>query len=121
MTVLDKDTVTVFADPALVDAFSNAELVSEPSSVREGFEEEIETVAAFMKRVDPTTMDIEICKKVLTGLTDGKVGIYSDMHDVAYVATIYHLKVSKSNIFTPNFSTYVNGYNDPETIRLAYM
>ncbi|EJD03544.1 uncharacterized protein FOMMEDRAFT_154620 [Fomitiporia mediterranea MF3/22] len=99
----DGDTVTVFAEPALVDAFSNSDYVAEPPTVRAAFQEEVEKVSVFLDRMKGMGREerrTEIAKKVLTGLSDGKVGLYSNMHD---------------NV------VYSTGYNNSEAIRLAYM
>ncbi|KAL5519333.1 hypothetical protein ACEPAH_1016 [Sanghuangporus vaninii] len=99
----DGDTATIIAEPSLVSAFHNSELVLEPITVREAFEEDIEKVSEFIegiKSIDRQKFSREISNRVLRGLSDGKFGLYSRFHDNA---------------------AYELGYNDPETIRLAYM
>ncbi|KAL5519334.1 hypothetical protein ACEPAH_1017 [Sanghuangporus vaninii] len=99
----DGDTVTIIADPAIVNGFHNSEYIPEPQEVREAFETDVEKVSEFLVKLEKMGREeryARITHKVLHGLSDGKVGLYSHMHDNA----IYEL-----------------GYNNPETIRLAYM
>ncbi|KAH8119803.1 RNA dependent RNA polymerase-domain-containing protein [Phellopilus nigrolimitatus] len=99
----DGDTVTIIAEPKIVDAFENSRIVDPPSDLRSGFEREIEEVSAFISRVAdlPALLkERELLKKLLSGLSDSKVGLYSKFHDNA---------------------AYSLGYDSPEAIRLAYM
>ena len=70
----------------MVGPFTNSALVREPACVRESFEEEVETVEAFLGRTANKAreeLEDEICRKVLRGLSDGKVGLYSEMQENA--------------------------------------
>ncbi|KAL5494878.1 hypothetical protein ACEPAI_340 [Sanghuangporus weigelae] len=99
----DGDTVTIIADPAITSGFRNSEYITEPQEVREAFETDVEKVSGFLVKLEKMGREeryARITHKVLHGLSDGKVGLYSHMHDNA----IYEL-----------------GYNDRVTIRLAYM
>ncbi|KLO20599.1 hypothetical protein SCHPADRAFT_816328 [Schizopora paradoxa] len=97
------DTVTILADRSIVDTFKNAKTVREPNDLRDNFQPEIEKVSAFCDRIsnmDDATQAYELGKKLLAGLSDSKVGMYSRFHE---------------NV------VYSRGYSDPEAIRLAYM
>ena len=97
------DTVTIIADTTIVEGFRSPSTVNEPSDLRGNFESEVEEVIAFMEMVDNIAAlqkERELCTKLLLGLSDSKVGLYSQFHDNA----IYKL-----------------GYDHPETVRLAYM
>lgn len=97
------DTVTIIADQSIVNDFKNSSIVDEPADLRDNFEREVEPVSAFLSRVEPLSQyhkQYELCRKLLLGLSDSKVGLYSLFHDNA----VYRL-----------------GYNHPDTIRLAYM
>ena len=98
------DTVTVIADRNIVDAFQEPELVLEPPEFRQkNFYPQIEKVKDFQDRIaelPPTVQQHELGKMLLLGLSDNKVGLYSNFHDNA---------------------VYSRGYDDPVTIRLAFM
>lgn len=97
------DTVTILADRSIVDAFENSEIVREPTDLRNNFQPEIEEVSAFSERVcnmDDASHAYELSKKLLSGLSDSKVGMYSRFHE---------------NV------VYSHDYSDKEAIRLAYM
>ncbi|THH11616.1 hypothetical protein EW145_g546 [Phellinidium pouzarii] len=99
----DGDTVTIIAEPSLVNSFTNSPVVDEPKNLRDRFEREVERVSSFLFRVKDMPvqlMERELCKKLLHGLSESKVGLYSQFHDNA----VYYL-----------------GYDHPETIMLAYM
>ena len=75
----------------------------EPSGLRDGFQPEIEKVSEFSSRIknlSPVEQQYELSKKLLLGFQDSKVGLYSKFHEN---------------------SVYTRGYNDPTTVRLAYM
>lgn len=75
----------------------------EPEDLRDNFQPEIEKVTAFCDRVcnmDDASHAYELSKKLLSGLSDSKVGMYSRFHE---------------NV------VYSKGYSHPEAIRLAYM
>ena len=116
------DTVTIIAEPSIVNAFHNSELVLEPETVRDAFEEQIEKVSEFLdkiKSVGRQELSREISKRVLRGLSDGKVGLYSKFHDNALVGLLNTLDL-RLTVSVPS-SVYELGYRDTETIRLAYM
>ena len=97
------DTVTIIAEQSIVDAFQNAKAVREPDNLRDNFQPEIEKVSTFCDRVcnmNNTSQAYELSKKLLSGLSDSKVGMYSRFHD---------------NV------VYSHGYSHPEAIRLAHM
>lgn len=95
------DTATVILEPELVHAFKNHKLVEPPKGLLENnFEREIEKVSEFLVKCPEQYQEREIYKRLLLGLSDTKVGQYSNFHENA----VYHL-----------------GYNAPDTVRLAYM
>ncbi|KAI5121840.1 hypothetical protein M0805_003273 [Coniferiporia weirii] len=97
------DTVTVIAEPLIVNGFTNSRVVDAPEDLRDRFEREIEKVSSFLSRVKDMPVlakERELYKKLLLGLSDSKVGLYSMFHDNA----VYYL-----------------GYDSPEAVRLAYM
>ena len=97
----DLDTATVIVEPELVNAFENHALVDPPNKLLEAnFEREIEKVSEFLVNCSSKSREREVFKRLLLGLSDTKVGQYSNFHENA----VYHL-----------------GYNHPETVRLAYM
>lgn len=86
-----------------MNGFNQPITVREPPDLRDNFEREVEEVTAFMERTSklPTlSKERELCMKLLLGLSDSKVGLYSQFHDNA---------------------SYSQGYNHSETVRLAYM
>ena len=44
-------TVTIIADPEIVEAFHNSEYIPEPREVRDAFEVEVDRVSEFMQRI----------------------------------------------------------------------
>lgn len=87
----------------MVAKFSNKEFSPPPGDLMKDFESEVESVSAFDKRV----REMEAAKAqeafqmvLLLGLNDSKVGMYSTFHD---------------------FAVWKFGYNDPRTIRVAYV
>lgn len=97
------DTVTILAERSIVDTFKNAETVREPTDLRENFQPEIEKVSVFCDRVrsmDGAYRAYELSKKLLSGLSESKVGLYSRFHE---------------NV------VYSHGYSHADAIRLAYM
>lgn len=100
---LTTDTATVIAEPSLVDGFHNPEFTHPPDDLHESFENEVEIVPDFMKRIEvmtPAMGERETRNVLLLGLFDSKVGIYSAFHDNA---------------------VYTLGYDHKETIRMAFM
>lgn len=98
---LNPDTATVVVEPEIVNEFKNHELVNPPSDLFEkNFEREIEKVSEFLVTCPSHLLEHEIFGRLLLGLSDTKVGQYSNFHENA---------------------VYKIGYNAPETVRLAYM
>ena len=74
-----------------------------PNLIRNDFEEHVESVTDFAHRV--TALPPQDAQKafqgiLLLGLTNAQVGLYSKFHD---------------------YAIWKFGYDDPRTIRLAYM
>ena len=85
----DPDTVTIISDLEIVEAFHNSEYIPEPREVRGAFEVEVERVSEFMQKIEHLSKKERyhrISRKILDGLSDGKVGLCSHMRDNAYVA-----------------------------------
>lgn len=88
-----------------MEAFTNAPVNAMPEHiVEECFEPEntIESVSAVFDEVQASPRRAEdiLHRRLLSGLTESKVGIYSNYHEIAI---------------------YALGYDHPETLRLAYM
>ncbi|KAI0635289.1 RNA dependent RNA polymerase-domain-containing protein [Trametes polyzona] len=104
----DGDTMEVFWDPALVNAFvppDPRKFAVEPPQVQKCLIENTESVAAFLARVPPDAPEdyrISTMQSYLLGALKGG----------AYVST-YSIWWEKS--------TYMNGYSHDETVFLAYM
>lgn len=97
------DTVAAFAEPSIVTKFENSAVFDAPPDLRDSFEQEVEAVSSFLDRVSGLLQpqkESAYCRKLLSGLSDSKVGLYSQFHDNA---------------------CYKLGYDNEETIRLAYM
>ena len=90
--------------PSIVEQYKNSEIVIKP----DGFEERnlkgtVETVKSFVDRLSQPTLHGDhkfFFEAMLQGLGNSKLGMYSRFHEIA---------------------TYMKGYSDPETVRLAYM
>jgi len=102
----DGDKATVIFEPAIVDKFKNASssYSTPPAGIEEGFEKKLETVQNFLKTIEPMSEDAKIRTFQGYALASVRetsvVGMYSNFHLI---------------------STYVNGYRDSETTRLAHM
>lgn len=100
----DGDLAMLIWAPAIVETFSNSPFTPAPQEfLGNNFEREVESVDAFRERaaaLPPGEAQKEFQSILLLGLSDSKVGLYSNFHDNA---------------------TYAYGYADPRTIRLAYM
>lgn len=91
------------AERSIVDAFKNPTTVREPKDLRDNFQPVIEKVSTFCDQfynMDDASHAYELSKKLLSGLSDSKVGMYSRFHE---------------NV------VYSYGYSHREAIRLAYM
>lgn len=96
----------MFYDPALVQAFTNADekYSYEPESVAKCFKQHTETVGDVLRRTEgkpPVDQMREYQTFLLGAIQDTSiVGIYSSFHDVA---------------------AYTLGYDHEDTVRLVYM
>ena len=90
--------------PEIVSNFQPPELDGMPDRFMEAnFQKHVETVADLMQRLESLSdsdAEYEFHRIFLFGLNDSKVGIYSRFHDNA---------------------VYKDGYDAPNTIRLAYL
>ncbi|KAJ7596377.1 RNA dependent RNA polymerase-domain-containing protein [Mycena floridula] len=101
---VDGDTVFVTWEPNLLRQFRPTALVPQPPNLQaENFEETVMTLAQFEAMIQTKSSfeaQVAFMNLMLSGFTDGLVGIYSTYHDAA----VFHY-----------------GLNSKEAIRLAYM
>jgi RNA-dependent RNA polymerase len=90
--------------PEIVNAFKPPDFSDPPENfIEKNFQKDVETVEDFQRRIHSipeAEAEQEFFRIFLLGLVDSKVGLYSKLHDNAI---------------------YKDGYDDQETIRLAYM
>ncbi|KAF8273854.1 RNA dependent RNA polymerase-domain-containing protein [Lactarius quietus] len=100
----EEDTVMINWAPSIVGQYNNPDLVDKPDGFEErNFKATVEKVTSFVDRLSQPTLHGDhkfFFKAMVQGLGNSKLGKYSKYHE---------------------FSTYKNGYSDPETVRLAYM
>ncbi|KAF9011305.1 RNA dependent RNA polymerase-domain-containing protein [Cyathus striatus] len=99
----DGDEPFLIWHPEVVKHFSSKEVTPPPSNLNECFEREVQTVTQFCQSVEDINCQYFVqagyISALLLGLTDYKVGIYSNFHECAIEML---------------------GYDHPDTIRLAY-
>lgn len=86
-----------------MNSFNNSKLILEPAGLRDEFEMIVESVSEFevsRRSLPAPRREQLLVNRLLSGLLDTKVGLYSIFHENAM---------------------YYKGYKDPETIRLAFM
>lgn len=102
----DGDKALLLWDPALVVPFRNADLkyADEPQEAKDAFEQSIKVVSEFLEETKDVSREdkIRLIQSYTLSeiVTASKIGIYNQ----------FYLQ-----------SLYMTGYNDPETILLAYM
>lgn len=98
------DEEFIIPDTMIVEPFQNKPLTPMPPNlIRDNFEKHVETVTDFAHRVMALpSQDAQIAfqEVLLLGLTNAQIGLYSKFHD---------------------YAVWKFGYDDPRTIRLAYM
>ena len=91
------------ANQLVVKGFKNASFVAEPEGLSENFEEYIQQVKSFrseLQDMDKENADRTLFRVLLQNLSDNLIGLYSNFHEV---------------------SMYERGYDDENTVMLAYM
>ncbi|KAG2122046.1 RNA dependent RNA polymerase-domain-containing protein [Suillus cothurnatus] len=99
----DGDTVVLVWSKSLVENFSTAPLCEAPVDLRNDFEQEVEHLLDFDRRVSKLSdkeAQTAFQKVLLLGLAETKRGLYSSFHDAA---------------------VYQRGYDSTTAVRLAYM
>jgi RNA-dependent RNA polymerase len=90
-------------EPSLVEPFQNAPLVTPPEGfIEKNFKSNKELLKDFLERFEdyPEIFSEELIVKLLGGIRERNVGMYSKFHDLA---------------------TWAHGYDSPEAERFAHM
>jgi RNA-dependent RNA polymerase len=89
--------------PSLVEQYKTPGFVDKPDDFERNFKGTVEKVTSFIDRLSQPTPHGDhnfFFEAMLQGLGNSQLGMYSRYHEIA---------------------TYMKGYSDPETVRLAYM
>jgi RNA-dependent RNA polymerase len=89
-------------DPLLVEPFRNSALVEPPQDfISKNFERNVVKVEDFFRQsCTPKKRELDFLDMLLHGLSDTKVGLYSNYHDI---------------------SVFKDGYAHPKSVHYAYM
>ncbi len=101
------DTCVCIYDPRIVEPFENSKLFTAPDNfLKDNFEDQgrIQQVSALTTEMeqsaDPDARRGKLQEALLCGLVTAPIGQYSSMHENAI---------------------YMNGYDHPDTVRIAFM